>query len=229
MPQISFDSIQDLLMHMDHIPDDRRQFLDDYLTHNYNGDYYILRITEFTQSKIMASDELKRMLRGFYCWHEVWNVLNQYYYMSYAPNAGDPLGLGVHISRQEARVNVNMFVARLGEEIGHSAFLGAFHAHREEAMVLLETIVHRRCASPEELALVAAQIPIYAPLQTKDCLCPLPGGAWGPPKAKWERHKSLWEMLIHREIRPEVQELARRVHSLMCIVDGSEGSEPITK
>ncbi|KAF4497202.1 hypothetical protein FAGAP_6623 [Fusarium agapanthi] len=148
--------------------------------------------------------------------------------MYYTPEEGDPLGLGVHITRQHARVNVNMFVARLAEEIGHTAFLGAFNAHREEAMILLETIVHWKCADPEEFAEVAAQITIHAPLQTKDCLCPLPGGSWGSPQAKWEKHKDLWVILTNHEI-PGVQELARKAHSQMRIVDGGEGPEPITE
>ncbi|KAG5765601.1 hypothetical protein H9Q72_006336 [Fusarium xylarioides] len=168
--------------------------------------------------------------RNFSCWHEVRNALNQYYYTYYTSEEGDPVGLGVHIPPQEAPINVNMFVARLAEEVGHTDFLGVFNAHREEAMTLLELIVEGKSTQPQEFAQVAAQIAIHAPRKTKNCLYPLPGGSWGPPQEKWEKHKNLWETLTNHEI-PGLQELAWEACLQMCIADvhDTEGSEQITE
>ncbi|KAF5633584.1 hypothetical protein F52700_6038 [Fusarium sp. NRRL 52700] len=226
MPQILFDSMQDLLNHMDHLPEARRQSLDLYFVHDDYSDYYMECITEFTtKSNNMTSEQLQRTLRGFYCWHEVWNVLNRYYYNDYTPEEGDPLGLGVHIPRQEARVNVNMFVARLAEDIGHSAFLGAFSAHREEAMVLLGSIVNGASTKPEEFAQVAAQTFLHAPMQTKHCPWPLPGESWERPQAKWETYKNLWTILANHE-NTAVQQLAWKAQSQMFAVDRFDNEHP---
>ncbi|KAL7768274.1 hypothetical protein ACKLNR_002575 [Fusarium oxysporum f. sp. zingiberi] len=56
--------------------------------------------------------------------HQVWNVLNNYFYKDYNSVQGDPLGLGVHFPRQQARVNVNMFVARLADSVACWALFG---------------------------------------------------------------------------------------------------------
>ncbi|KAG7413630.1 hypothetical protein Forpe1208_v008022 [Fusarium oxysporum f. sp. rapae] len=156
-------------------------------------------------------------------------MANLDFYKDYNFVQGDPLGLGVHFPRQQARVNVNMFVARLAEEVGHTAFLGAFTAHRQDAMTLLGLVVYGTSAQPEEFTDVAAQIAQHAPQRTKHCPWPTPGGSWEPPQEKWEKHKNMWGALTHHEI-PGVQELAWETYSQMCIVDifDSEGPEQIT-
>ncbi|KAL9567717.1 hypothetical protein ACKAV7_008020 [Fusarium commune] len=65
MPQISFDSVQDLMNHMEPISDVRRQFLDRYLAYDSNGALDLSGVTQFTDSTKMASEDLERRLSGF--------------------------------------------------------------------------------------------------------------------------------------------------------------------
>ncbi|KAJ0139321.1 hypothetical protein HZ326_17736 [Fusarium oxysporum f. sp. albedinis] len=46
------------------------------------------------------------------------------FYKDFNSVQGDPLGLGVHFPRQQARVNVNMFVARLADSVACWALFG---------------------------------------------------------------------------------------------------------
>jgi hypothetical protein len=65
MPQIIFDSMQDLMLHMEPVTDVRRQFLDLYLAYESGSAFDLSGITRFTASTLLTPDDLERRLRGF--------------------------------------------------------------------------------------------------------------------------------------------------------------------